>query len=68
MPGTANKQDVMERIKLDIIRIREGQDRTSTIATRHLRWEGAAINPNGWRLMGDLADDLEEILFWLGNT
>ena len=55
-------QEVIRRIKADIADIRKSGDRTGALALKNLRWVGMPENPNGWRTMGDLADDLEEIL------
>ena len=51
--------ELRERIKLDIDRIRRANDRTGKLSERIFRWIG---DPNGWRTMGDLADDLELLI------
>lgn len=51
-----------QRLRLDIEEIRRTQDRTGKKSERNFRWEGMPDNPNGWRKMGDLADDLEALL------
>jgi len=52
---------LLVRIRMDAKRIREHGDRTGPLENKPLRWEGCTTNPNGWRLMGDLADDLDAI-------
>ncbi len=50
---------VEERLRADMETIRQNRDRTGQLSLRPLRWVG---EPMGWRLMGDLADDIEELL------
>lgn len=57
--------EIIERIKLDAVRIRQANDRTDSLATRPFRWEGVLLNPNGWRTLGHLADDLELLAEYL---
>jgi hypothetical protein len=56
------KDEAIARIKLDIEGIWKKHDRTGALSGRNLRWEGTAANPNGWRTMAHLANDLELIL------
>lgn len=67
-PGSApsarsyeSNDDIIVRLRKDIETIRESGDRTGSRSRRNLRWEGME-NPNGWRLMGDLANDVEKLL------
>ncbi len=53
--------DLKKRLALDVERIRQTDDRTGKLAERQFRWEGSS-NPNGWRVMADLANDIEEAL------
>lgn len=54
--------ELIQRLKFDIDRIRIANDRTGPMSAHNLRWEGCPPNPNGWRLMGDLANDVEELI------
>lgn len=51
-----------KRLRLDIDNIRTAGDRTGAKDKKPLRWEGCPPNPNGWRLMGDMANDVELLL------
>jgi len=59
---TVMTDSLRERLRKDVERIRGENDRTGPIAQKTIRWEGCPPNPNGWRLMGDLANDIEELL------
>lgn len=37
------------------------------MAKKPIRWEGPQLNPNGYRTMGDHANDLEEVLDTIEN-
>lgn len=50
---------VEERLRADIQVIRTAGDRTGAKTLQPLRWVG---EPHGWRSMGDLANDIEELL------
>lgn len=54
--------ELIERLRKDVERIRGDNDRTGPLSARSLRWEGMPTNPNGWRLLGDLANDIERLL------
>lgn len=60
--------ELINRIRQDITRIHEAGDRTGPVADRPLRWEGVPANPNGWRRMRDLADDLQLIVEYLDRN
>lgn len=55
-------EELVADLRADIATIREVRDRTGSMDSRPLRWVGCPPNPNGWRLMGDLANDLETLL------
>ncbi len=57
--------EIINRLTQDIQRIRQSNDRTGKLSERVFRWEG---EPHGWRKMGDLADDLEQLLTSLGKA
>ncbi len=47
------------RLRADVATIRTEGDQTGAKSGRELRWIGV---PQGWRRMGDLANDIEELL------
>lgn len=51
--------ELTDRLRLDVKCIRKANDRTGKLAERIFRWVG---EPNGWRKMSDLADDIEQLL------
>lgn len=63
-----NPDGLIKRLRKDIDEIRRNQDRTGPKGNRPMRWEGTPPNPNGWRLFGDLANDLEKLLDALPQT
>lgn len=60
-------EEIKARLLADVERIRAARDRTGSLSLKPLRWEGTEHNPNGWRLMGDLADDIEALIKELGH-
>lgn len=59
----ADIEGALSRVRQDFDRIRQENDRTGPVAERNLRWVGCDVNPRGWRTLGQLADDLELLLF-----
>jgi hypothetical protein len=54
--------NLIERLRADIHEIRTSHPRTGPKAEDVIRWEGTESNPNGWRRLKDLANDVEELL------
>lgn len=52
-------QEAVARLRLDLDTIDQTRDRTGKLAERNLRWVG---EPNGWRTMGELAQDIELVI------
>lgn len=50
------------RLRADIVAIQSIKSRTGYKKDVPLRWEGTAINPNGYRRLGDMAGDVEMLL------
>lgn len=59
----ADIEGALSRVRQDLDRIRQENDRTGPVAECNLRWVDCDVNPRGWRTLGQLADDLELLLF-----
>lgn len=56
------KNDLRTRLLADIADIRAKRERLDPKVKHIFRWEGLPHNPNGWRTLGDLANDIEQLL------
>lgn len=54
-------EELLERLSKDVDAIRETNHRTGPKSDNPLRWVGLE-SPNGWRLMGDLANDIQDLI------